>query len=211
MINLNDLEKDIQQYGGGNNSNKFEFDKTQKKTYKIRILNFPSVLATHFFGQGVPSVVCVGIESGCEHHEEDDKKPSIKLVTYIIDREDGKLKIAELPLSTRYDLKLLQEDEDFAFHDFPLPYDVKITSDPKNSDPKGKYKLLGSPKREPLTSEEQESFNVLMNRMTPEQYIEKRKAKYRNVGGATQEDTRQVSYPTAESEEIDLDDKFKNF
>lgn len=178
---MDEIKDQSKQYGGGGDSNYFKFE--DKGVYRIRILNQPKVVATHFFGKGNPSVVCVGMDEGCEYHKEGDKRPSIKLATYIIDRKDGKIKLAELPLSISYSLNDLQEDQDFAFSDFPMPYDVKITYDPDNDDPKAKYRLVASPKQEPVTDEEQADLAEKMKKLTPEQYVENKKAKQKEKKG----------------------------
>jgi len=172
---MDDVKNESKKYGGGSDSNYFKFE--DKGVYRIRILNQPKVTATHFFGKGNPSIVCVGIEEGCEYHKESDKKPSIKLATYVIDRKDGKIKMAELPLSISYSLNDLQEDADFAFSDFPMPYDVKITYDPDNDDPKAKYRLVASPKQEEVTIAEEKELAEKMKKQTPEQYVEAKKTK----------------------------------
>lgn len=186
---LDDIQNESKKYGAAS-SDRFEF---KKGVNRIRILVQPKVLATHFFGEGMPSVVCVGIDEGCKYHGEKDKRPSIKLVTYILDRDDAnKLKLAELPLSISYGLNDLQDDSDFAFDVFPMPYDVKITHDPDNKDPKAKYRLVASPKREALTEEEQSALTEAMNKMTPEQYVEKRKNKTKE--GASQDSMSGPAY-----------------
>lgn len=173
---LDDLDIETRKYGAGN-TGIFEFKRGQNK---MRILTFPEVLATHFFGVGVSSITCIGVDEGCPYHKDTDKRPSLKLVSYIIDRaDDNKIKLAELPLSIRYALKDLMEDEDYTFDDFPMPYDVKITSDPDNTDPKAKYRLVGSPKREEITEDEQKELDEKLHEITPEQYVEKKKAKAR--------------------------------
>lgn len=175
MANLNNLDEQMKQYGARGQSDKFEF---VQGANKIRILNFPAILATHFIGgKGGTAVICVGIDNGCKYHRDTDISPNLKLVSYVIDRKDGKVKLAELPLSVRYALQDLQIDEDYAFDDFPMPYDVKITSDPDNKDPKAKYRLVGSPNKVPLTEDEEKAFADAMSKITPEKYIEKRKAK----------------------------------
>ncbi len=167
-----DLKQDMKKYGGTTQSDYFEFE--NPGVYKMRLLVQPKIIAYHFPPQGRPDV-CVGIDEGCTHHGTDAKKPTIRLVTYIIDRNDGKVKRAELPLSVSYAINDLQEDADFAFEDFPMPYDVKITYDPKNSDPKAKYRLVASPKQEPLTDEEETQLSEALKKQTPEQFVEMKK------------------------------------
>ncbi len=196
------INQEAREYGGGSQSDKFEFE--NEGVYRMRILCMPKVLATHFFGKGNPSAICVGIEKGCPFHKENEvNKPSLKLVTYIIDRKDGKIKLAELPLSISYGLNDLKQDEDFLFDEFPMPYDVKITYDPNNPDPKAKYRLVGSPKREDLTDEEKQELEQALIKMTPEDYVAKRKEKQ-----LTKIEVVPVKapYPTAEEEEIDIND-----
>lgn len=214
MKNLKDLDKDMEKYGSAR-SDRFEFEEGPNK---VRILNFPAILATHFIPSGmkINAFICVGIDEGCPYHGKDPqsekgenyKNPTLRLVTYVIDRRDGKVKLAEIPLSVRYALKDLQEDEDFEFADFPMPYDVKITSDPKNADPKAKYRVVGSPNRTELTPEEMAAFDKAMADMTPEQYVEKRKAKAKGIDAAVAEDkggseSSEIKYP---EEEINPED-----
>ncbi len=156
------------------------------------------MLATHFFGKGNPSAICVGIDEGCPYHKEEEKRPSIKLVTYIIDRSDeNKVKLAELPLSISYAVNDLQDDVDFQFDEFPMPYDVKITHDPNNDDPKAKYRLVASPKMTDVTEDERAEFNKKMEEMTPEAYVEKRKEKQKekNAGEVTYKQPVPPPYP----------------
>lgn len=178
MSFMEDIQKETKQYGVSGNNNFFQF---KKGVNKMRLLVQPKILATHFFQDGKKPTVCVGVDNGCKFHGESDKRPSIKLVTYVIDRDDKGVKLAELPLSISYALNDLQEDSDFAFSEFPMPYDVKITHDPDNDDPKAKYRLVASPKQEPLTEEEKVALAEAMKKITPEQYVEKRKEKVGNT------------------------------
>lgn len=204
MPSLDELDKQADQYGGSKKSDKFEFNKKVKTVTQMRLLNFPAILATHFFGKGNPSVICVGMDNGCTYHKSEDKAPSLKLVTYIVDRTDGNVKLAELPLSVRYALRDLQDDPEFVFADFPMPYDVKITADPQNEDPKSKYRLVGGRVNSELTPDEQKAFDEAMKKITPEQYVEKRKAKTKEgVQASGVPDASKIDYPT---EEINPDD-----
>ena len=175
MANFRDeINEEAKKYGGGVSSDFYSFE---RGVNKIRILVQPKVIATHFFGEGVPAIVCIGINEDCKYHKEGDKRPGIKLATYIIERKMGKIKLAELPLSISYAINDLQEDDDFAFSEFPMPYDVKITYDPDNADPKAKYRLVASPNKSDITDDERGELAGLMAKMSPEQYVEIRKAK----------------------------------
>jgi len=202
---VDDINEQSKNFGGGV-TGIFSFKELEPGTYPIRILNKPIVLATHFFGKGVPSVVCVGIDKGCVFHKEDEnKRPSIRLVTYIIERSSKEIKLAELPLSLSYGIQDLQNDPDYAFEVFPMPYDIKVIHDPKNKDPKAKYRVGPPGKVEKITKKEGDELKELMDKMTPEDYVEKRKKKQMDKG--KNEDIRDTdNYPTAEEEEIDPDD-----
>lgn len=193
---MDKMKDDMKQYGGGSPSaDYFEFGKT-KKTYRMRLLAFPATLAYHFPVQGRPDV-CLGIDEGCKHHGDDAKKPTIRLVTYIIDRTDGKVKRAELPLAINYSINTLQEDSDFAFEDFPMPYDVKINHDPDNTDPKAKYTVIPSPKQEPLTAEEKGELLKAMAKQTPKQFVEMKK-KFQNKEVSPRKEEGQEAPPADE-------------
>lgn len=189
-----DIQKSAEQYGvSAGSSDFFQFEKGENK---MRILTHPghATIGLHFFGKGEKAVVCIGKDEGCPHHKQDDNKPSVKLVTYVIDRKDGNVKLAELPLSVGYALNDLQEDSDYRFSEFPMPYDVKIISDPDNQDPKAKYRVLASPNQEAVTPDEQKAFDDAMANMTPSQYIEKRKEKQKK-GESEEKDVRGADYP----------------
>jgi hypothetical protein len=190
-----DINEESKKYGANQGSN--DFFQFEKGTNRMRILVQPKVIAFHFFGKGEKPDVCVGIDEGCPHHKEDSKKPSIKLATYIIDRKDGKVKLAELPLSISYSLNDLQEDEDQAFEGFPMPYDIKIISDPDNNDPKAKYRLIAGTQRVPLTEVEKTDLDNAMVKMSPEQYVETRKSKQSGVSPRKEESLDEI-YPTAD-------------
>lgn len=207
---MDSIKQESAQYGGSTgNSDFYQFE---EGVNKMRILVQPSVIAFHFHGEGQKPDVCVGIEEGCPYHKESDKKPSLKLATYVLDRRDNKVKFAELPLSISYSLNDLQEDSDFAFDGFPMPYDVKITHDPKNQDPKAKYRLVASPKREDITEEEVASLGEAMKKMTPEQYVEIRKDKQRgksegiapSLETSTGSGFAPIDYPTDEINPKDI-------
>ena len=166
-----DMQKDAEQYGAGKKNDFFKFDKSG--VYRLRVLSKPLALATHFFGKGVPSNVCYGIDKGCPFHSGDG--PSVKFQTYVIDRTDGKVKLGEIPYSVLSVIADFEEDEDYAFSEYPMPYDVKVTVDKENNDPKQIYKTLASPKREPMTADEMGDLAGCLGKMPVEAYVEKRK------------------------------------
>lgn len=147
--------------------------------FKMRIMSKPVAIATHFFGKGVPSAVCVGMEKGCPHHNEGQDKPSVKFMAYaLIRKEDGdQFKLAELPWSVVSRIADFQEDEDYAFDGYPMPYDIKVKVDKENPDPKQIYKTEASPNRGVITEEEQNMLDEAIKKITPEEFVAKRKEK----------------------------------
>ena len=181
MSTRDELNKANEEYGGGN-SNFFKFEKSG--VYKLRLLTKPIALATHFFGKGQGSHVCYGEDKGCPFHgpnapkddKGNEKKPSVKFITYVVDRSDGnKIKLGELPYSVLSIVADLEENEDWKFDGYPMPYDITVTYDKDNTDPKQIYKTLGSPTRSEIP---EEVTNALMERITansPAQFVQKRK------------------------------------
>ena len=169
------MQKDSQEYGSSQSAQLFQFKEAGKGDYKFRVLTDPVCLATHFFGKGQPSHICYGAKNGCPYHKPDEKSASRKYIMYIVDRKDGEVKLAEFPLSIIMSIADFQDDEDYSFDSYPMPYDVKVKYNPDEEDPKSIYKTLGAPQKEPVTTQEQEKLTDKMGKLTPEQYVEKRK------------------------------------
>lgn len=165
------LEQDAKQYAG--NSKDFKFEKSGN--YRIRILTPLSAMATHFFGKGVPSSVCYGRDKGCPYHSSEERA-SVKYFCYLLDREDGAIKLGELPWSVVKELSNWESDEDYQFSSFPMPYDIKIVVD-KDAAPAEMYKATPAPQRLEISAEESQSLTERNRRMTPEAYVTKRKEK----------------------------------
>lgn len=54
---------------------------------------------------------------------------SAKLLTRIVDRADGKIKLAKIPYSKGEELLGLENDADYGFTGFPMPYDITIKAE----------------------------------------------------------------------------------
>lgn len=175
------LNQANQEYGGGS-SGFFKFEKSG--VFKLRLLTKPVALATHFFGKGQPSHICYGAEKGCPFHGEgapkddkgNEKKPNVKFVMYVIDYLDNaKVKLAEIPYSVLGAVGDLEVDEDFKFDSYPMPYDIKVTFDKDNKDPKSIYKTLGSPTRTDIPDDVMKTLMDKLASQSPEQFVQKRK------------------------------------
>lgn len=207
MSTREEMERGAKEFGANQGSNMFQFKKSGK--YAIRLLTKPLALATHFFGQGQSSAVCFGIEKGCPFHTaeagEKPKAPSVKFITYVVDREDGKVKLAELPWSVISAVADFEEDEDYKFENYPMPFDIKVTFDKENDTPAKMYKTMAVPKQVEVTAEERAQLEKAMAALTPEDYVAKRKAKSQEKNGKTIDggsDMTRAAYPEEEAGDI---------
>lgn len=205
------LNQAKEEHGVGGGGDFFQFDKSGE--YRIRQLTAGFPLATHFFGKGQKSKVCYGAERGCPYHGEgaprddknNEKKPSVKFVAYVLDRRDDTIKLGELPYSVIKVVTDLQEDSDYAFEDFPAPYDLKINYD-KDASPADMYKTLPAPKIEPLNEEQAADLAEKMKKITPETYVQKRKDKQHQSDAADAAFDNGTYVPPTEDNEVPPDE-----
>lgn len=95
-----------------------------------------------------------------------------KYLTWILDRADGKIKLAKIPYSLAETLGAYEKDEDYKFEGFPMPYDVKINA--KGAGTKEvAYTILPKPRTE-LSAE---IMTEVEKKNKPEAIIEKMKEK----------------------------------
>ncbi len=169
---LNDqINKDSKAYGIGGQDDRF---KPEDGVNKVRVLDISKKpLATHWIaGKPIP---CVGKEKGCPWHGEgeDSDSASLQYVAYVLDRADNKVKTWFMPYSVFADVAQLQKDEDYAFEDFPMEYDLKVTYD-SDAAPAKKYNTLPSPERTEVNDE----FMEKIKQKTPlDQVVERIKEK----------------------------------
>ena len=174
MSNLKDQMNEGAKEYGAEGGGQFQFSKSGK--YSLRILCQPIAIATHFFGKGNPSHVCVGKDKGCPYHTEGITKPSVKFITYVIDRQDeNKVKIAELPWAVISEVAEFQEEPEYAFEEYPIPYDIHVTCNKEASSPADIYKTMAARNNEEVPAEILADFEEKMKAKTPEQYVEGRK------------------------------------
>ncbi len=180
MSTRDELKRANEEYGGGS-SNFFKFEKSG--TFKLRLLTKPLALGTHFFGKGQGSHICYGELKGCPFHGENAPKdkngnpsaPSVKFITYVLDRLDGRIKLGEIPYSVLGVVADLEEDADWKFENYPMPYDITVKYDKENKDPKQIYKTLGSPNRVDIDDDTMSELMKKIAQNSPEQFIQKRK------------------------------------
>lgn len=196
------MEQATKEYGLGGNADYFRFDKSD--TYRLRVLTQCHPMGSYFFGKGIKPKIAYSEMEKPKDEDGNDIQPTVKFVGYVLDRQDGKIKIAELTYSVMKALIALQEDEDYKFDDFPMPYDIKVTFN-KDAAPNDKYKVLAVPKQEPLTEQEAADLEEKMKNLTPETYIQKRKDKQREEDNAAKNyDGQATEYPEDEIKAEDI-------
>lgn len=174
------LSDQVKEAGIGS-SGYFKF--VSKEVSKFRILSEPKLIAQHFFGKGNKPSVCYGEDKGCPFHGEkapkddkgNEKSPSVKFITYILDRADGKVKIADLPYTIIKKIDSWEKDEDYGFKGYPMPYDIKVAFD-KDKAPAEMYDVNASPKREPINDDILGEVAGKMAKFSPTQMVEKKKS-----------------------------------
>lgn len=172
------LANSSKEYGIGSKSAYFKFEKGDNR---IRILTAGEVIATHFFGKGVKAHTCYGIENGCPFHGDkapkdnkgQEKKPSIKYTCYVASEDS--VVLADLPYSVIKQVGEYQTNVDYAFDDFPMPYDITVRYNPDSDSPNDMYKVIASPRREVITAEISEKLSEAMRKQTPVDSVAKKK------------------------------------
>jgi hypothetical protein len=130
-----------------------EFWKPTEGANKVRILSTPELTVSRYkFG------ICY---EGAEYCKKENLGPkenlSYKWLTWIIDRADGKQKLYSMPFSVTKALTNLKTNEEYAFADFPMPYDVTLNA--KGAGTKEvEYSVVPSRKETKLTFDELEEY-----------------------------------------------------
>jgi hypothetical protein len=84
---------------------------------------------------------------------------NFKWLCYVLDRLDGKVKPFFMAHTVYKQIEALQMDEDYAFADVPMPYDLTINA--KGAGTKEvEYAVIPSPQRKPLIAEERELLDA---------------------------------------------------
>lgn len=100
----------------------------------------------------------IRLVSAClPHSGEYQGKPNFKWLCQVIDLVDGKVKPYFMPDRIYQNIMSLQMDEDYSFDEIPMPYNINIRAE--NAGTKEvKYAVIPSPKRIPLTPEQEEAI-----------------------------------------------------
>jgi hypothetical protein len=201
-------------------------EKEKKGIHRVRLLTFPSVLVQHYSKGGYIGV-CIGKGDNCpgcmkdeqiKQQKEQDPEGTkdlrhtrnIKHLAWVVDygainrvEKDPQhfeevCKLAPIPHTVIKEIQKLQDDPEYAFGDFPMPYDVTIERD--DNEQITKYSVRPARQNAELPQKVQDKLKDLT---PPEEIVEKMKDKKRKELG---EGTKQPEYPTTESEEIKPED-----
>lgn len=167
-VNINDLIKKAEaEYGLG----KGEYFKLQEGDNKLRILS-----------------------SFEPHQSVYNGKPNFKFVAWILDRRDGKIKPFFMSKTIAEYIGALQDNPDYTFDDFPMPYDITINA--KGAGTKEVvYTVLAARNNTALTTEEN---NALIEKMPIAEFVQKLKDRDAEQGKAPQKPQSTVTEPTIE-------------
>ena len=127
--------------------------------------------------------------SACIPHPGEYKgKPTFKWLCQVLDLTDGKVKPYFMPDKVYKDICSLQMDEDYAFDEVPMPYNINIQAENAGK-MEVKYSVIPSPKRLPLTPEQEQAIKDAPS-------VEEVQAKVRdndlkNAGATTKEEAAQ--------------------
>lgn len=157
MSNLNDFVNNVQK--SEHNSGGSTWFKFKEGQNQIRILTAPEMLFENF-SKGTCYTGC-GFEG------------TAKGLSWVINRDSNKIELMKIPFTIIKTLTGFQQDEDYSFESFPMPYDLKITA--KNAGTKEvEYTVLPSMKQIPV---DEETLEKLSKEKTCAEIVQKLKDK----------------------------------
>jgi hypothetical protein len=94
-----------------------------------------------------------------KHAETYQGEPRFKWLVYVLDRADGQVKPYFMPHSIMKMIKALQETDDYAFDEIPMPFDITINA--KGAGTRDvEYSVVPARKSTPLTPDEQNAIDA---------------------------------------------------
>lgn len=160
---------------------------------KIRLVSDCVDFGNHFDTQLKKSFICTGKET-CKYCQAGDKS-RVQFYAWIIDREDGEIKLTQFGYSIYKAIEKLAKSEDYAFEKVPN-YDINVTRKGKGLDTE--YSILADRKDTKLTKEEEKLIEDTCKPL--DEMIEKMKSK---LSGDTEINVKEVikREPVKETEE----------
>lgn len=141
------FSSDTKEHGIG--QDKAAWYKAKDGENKIRILSTPEFNQSRYnYG-----TVYDGAEWAKKENLGKNESLTNRWLTWIIDRADEKMKLYNMPYSISKELVSLKTNAEYAFDDFPMPYDITIKV--KGAGTKEvEYSVLPARKETPVTEEE---------------------------------------------------------
>jgi len=138
--------KEAGEYGVGRGGDSFRFAEGKNR---VRVLAGGTPIAQHWIN-GKPTV-CYGQAKGCPHHGANapkdkngaEAKPRVQNAFYILDKSKAnpEIQLAYFPYTVFKAIKAFSEEEDYAFEELPMTYDIGVTYDP-DQPPGDMYKVI---------------------------------------------------------------------
>lgn len=94
------------------------------------------------------------------HANEYQGQRNFKWLCYVLDRRDGKVKPFFMAHTIYKQIVALQTNEDYAFYDVPMPYDLTIHAIGAGTK-EVKYTLMPARKNSPVTADETKQYAAL--------------------------------------------------
>lgn len=142
-----------------------------------RVLTPAKSFISYFQGKGNRPAIAYGYDEGDPRKVGDGEgefKPSARYACYVIDKNDGEVRLAEFPYSVQKAIGALQENPDYAFDSVPMPYDIRITYT-KEEIPANKYSVAATPNKDEITTEQSTALAEKMKKYSPEAYVQGKK------------------------------------
>lgn len=162
------LDHDAEEHGmqQGNDFFKMERD----GDYKVRVMVMPKIIVSRF-GKGK----CYSGAPYCQAEAlaKDNAQLTYRYMVWIIDRSTGKFALYEMPLTIYKAIAKLQKNEEYAFDEFPMPYDITINAE-KAGTKEVRYQVAAARKNTEVTPEE---MAILSKQKSVEDIVERMKVK----------------------------------
>jgi hypothetical protein len=141
-MSLNNVFDQLEKEGYGQREQESEWLKLKEGRNRIRVMTLPEPVPSHFkYGY------CLGKECTFKDEKGEHPKASIKFLAWVWSYDEKELRLANLAYSIASQIRTLENDPDYAFETYPMPFDVTINV--KGAGTKEvEYGLIASPKRE---------------------------------------------------------------
>ena len=139
---------------------------------KIRIVSEFFDFAEHFIKSENKSYTCLGKKGNCKYCES-GLKPTVKFLGWVLDREDGAVKLLRVGYMIYKQIGALAMSDEYGFDGVP-EYDITIKKSGKELGTE--YQVLPARKNTELTKDEEKLVKE-KTKKTPEEIVEKMKEK----------------------------------